>query len=308
MNKSLGAAVSVFVVCAAGLLTIHLLGDSVPAGPGELTTETMTTAALEPSGGVEPSSGVEPSRPPQSAKPGPPGDKRSPGDLGAAVARAVRAGGSATGVGVLVLDTQNWRELAAHDADRQFRSASLVKLLIAVDAMQSGASSPSQLRTMLAASHDGIASQLWVELGGNTMVQRQARKMGLARTAPPLDPSHWGDTKVTARDMGKVYRHILTQLPAGQREAIMSALAATSRLGADGIDQHFGIPDGLPDVQWAIKQGWARGGAGTDQHTSGVLAQGSRVVVLLSTHSPGTSYARAGKALSAGAGELRKLF
>ncbi|GAA2791147.1 hypothetical protein GCM10010452_19420 [Crossiella cryophila] len=296
---------SVFVVCAAGLLSIHLLSGPGQAGPPSPTTQVeVTSAGLPPSAADEPAPTSVVAPDPDKPK----GDKRPPADLGSAVARAVRAGGSASGVGVLVLDTGNWRELAAADADRQFRSASLVKLLIAIDAMQSGVSSNSELRTMLAASHDGIANQLWVETGGNAMVQRQARKIGLSRTAPPLDPMHWGDTKVTARDMGKVYRHVLTELPKTQREVIVGALAAAPKLAADGFDQHFGIPYGLPEVQWAIKQGWAQGRAGVDLHTSGLLAERSRVVVLLSTHAPGTGYSRAAKSLTAGAAELGGLF
>ncbi|MCK2245292.1 MULTISPECIES: hypothetical protein [unclassified Crossiella] len=305
MRNSVVAMASVFVVCAAGLLSIHLLGGPGPADPPAPTSQVAATSAgLTPSAAdvPEPSSMVVP-------EPGKPkGDKRSPAELGSAVARAVRAGGSASGVGVLVLDTGTWRELATSDADRQFRSASLVKLLIAIDAMQSGLSSNAELRTMLAASHDGIASQLWVETGGNAMVQRQARKIGLSRTAPPLDPMHWGDTKVTARDLGKVYRHVLTELPKAQREVIVGALAAAPRVAADGFDQHFGIPYGLPEVQWAVKQGWAQGRAGVDLHTSGLLAERSKVVVLLSTHAPGTGYSRAAKSLTAGAGELGGLF
>ncbi|MCO1580023.1 serine hydrolase [Crossiella sp. SN42] len=306
MKNSVGAMASVFVVCAAGLLSIHLLGEAGPSGPPETPNQAnMTTVALPPSDapGPEPTEVVQPgptTRPKQ--------EKGSPTELGNAVNRAVRAGGSATGVGLLVLEVDGWRELASVDPDRQFRSASLVKLLIAVDALQSGASTATDLRTMLSASHDGIASELWVRLGGNTMVQRQARRMGLSRTLPPLDPMHWGDTKVSARDVAKMYRHILTELPKAHRELIMSALAAAPKIAADRFDQHFGIPNGLPKVQWAVKQGWATGRAGTDLHTSGVLAEGTRVVVLLSTHSPGTSYARAAKSLNTGAGALAGLF
>ncbi|WP_086785755.1 hypothetical protein, partial [Crossiella equi] len=192
------------------------------------------------------------------------------------------------------------------DADRQFRSASLVKLLIAVDAMQSGLADDSRIGKMLALSHDQIASELWMATGGNAMVARQARRMGLSRTVPPLDPLHWGDTKVTAREMAKVYRFVLTKLPARQRDVIMKALATAPAVAADGYNQHFGIPNGLPEVSWAIKQGWASGRAGTDLHTSGVVE--GTIVVILTTHTSGTGYPRGMRAVTEGAAVLAELF
>lgn len=77
-------------------------------------------------------------------------------------------------------------------ADQPQPTASVVKLLIALDLMDSSGvpsgSEATAVHNMLAASDDSIASRLWEQDGGPEIVRRQAAKLGLAHTSPPATP------------------------------------------------------------------------------------------------------------------------
>jgi hypothetical protein len=213
-------------------------------------------------------------------------------------------------VGALVGDRTAGTELLAIEPDRQFRSASLVKLLIAIDVLEHGADAATRKRLaiMLSRSDDDIASALWVSGGGPEIVTRSAGRLGLRGTRPPKKPGRWGDVLLTAHDVARIYEYVLTELPAKDRGLIVDALANAPRQAADGWDQHFGIPDGLGGT-WAIKQGWSDSPTDLVIHSSGLVGDGWRyIVVLLTEHPLGTPSRTATASVTAAAKALSSRF
>jgi hypothetical protein len=225
------------------------------------------------------------------------------------VAQAVQTQAPGTTVGLDVVDRTGATPALELGADRQFHAASVVKLLIAVDAVHGGAAQREdqreQLYRMLATSDDTIANTLWDSNGGPAIVSRTAAELGLTRTQPPEIPGQWGDTLITARDIVTTYRYLTDRLPEPGRSLVLDALTNASRQAADGWDQYFGIPSGLPGLPRAIKQGWMSNGDEVVLHTTGLVGAHSRyVVVLLTSAPPDASWSAATHAVTAGTAAL----
>ncbi|MBB1156900.1 hypothetical protein [Amycolatopsis dendrobii] len=192
-------------------------------------------------------------------------------------------------VSVVVFDRAKGTTPVSLDPHRHYTSASLVKLLIALDALDRD-SNPGTVQEMLSRSDDDTASKLWVE-GGETKIVRDAvTEMGLAETRPPDNPGRWGDTKITAADITRVYRYLMDQAPARHRTTILTALGRATENGADGFRQYFGIPDALGDVRWAVKQGWSCCNPGRILHTSGLVKDNRYIVTVLTENPRSVSY------------------
>ncbi|MEU5849116.1 serine hydrolase [Saccharopolyspora shandongensis] len=220
---------------------------------------------------------------------------------------AVDAGAPGTVVGVEVFDRDSQSVVARIAADRQFHSASVVKLLIAIDAMREEPvpDVARQVHQMLVTSDDSVANALWNAGGGTAIVARMSDLLGLSATQPPRDPTEWGYTMITAADVVTVYRYITDRLPQSQRDLIEDALADASQQAADGVDQYFGIPDGIPDAPWAVKQGWMVSEVEVVLHTTGLVGRNSRYVTVLLTSAPAdTPWSKATQAITAGAAAL----
>ncbi|WP_236788654.1 hypothetical protein [Amycolatopsis sp. GM8] len=210
-----------------------------------------------------------------------------------------------TDLGFALFDTRAGRTIAALDADEPFYTASLVKLLIALDVLSTGdwhvPAEPlrADLTAMIAASHDGIAESLWNSGGRSAIVTRMAKIAGLQHTRPPAISDQWEMTSTTASDIVTLYRYLTTQVPLAARDLILGAMAAATNPAADGFAQYFGIPDGLPGEKWAIKQGWMEIQRAVVLNTSGLV--GSRYVVVLLAELPlSTSYVQGRAAVTAG--------
>jgi hypothetical protein len=154
------------------------------------------------------------------------------------------------------------------DEHKQYRSASVVKLFIALDYLESHgpdyqipAADLALLEPMLRSSNDDAASTLWVRDGWEQIVVRMVAKIGLTDTAPPAQRGKWGYTPISAADVVKTYQYILTQAHPRYRDFIMGNLRLATKCGADRFDQSFGVPSALPRP-WAVKQGWSGYGAG----------------------------------------------
>ncbi|MGH3768788.1 MAG: hypothetical protein ACRDTX_27175 [Pseudonocardiaceae bacterium] len=216
-------------------------------------------------------------------------------------------------VGFEVFDRTDDIVLTSQDADQQFASMSVVKLLIALDALaRNNWASPDdgmrqELHQMLANSDDQIASNLWTAGGGPAIVNRMASLLALSGTRPPEDPGEWGDTLITPQDMVTVYRYITDQLPRPDQDLILGALADTPKIAADGFDQYFGIPDGMPKSSWAVKQGWGTSGSQAVMNSTGVVGPDWRYVVVVLAAAPENSYSALPAAVTAGAGALANL-
>ncbi|GAB2971153.1 serine hydrolase [Saccharothrix stipae] len=203
-------------------------------------------------------------------------------DLSAAVARAVEAAaGIDLGLAVLDLDTG---AVAGHAADTPFRSASLSKLLVAVDMLTSGevpSADLDRLKRALSLSDDNAMNALWTLHDGVGAIDRVAAQAGLTATSAPADASQWGDVEMSANDVVRLYRYIVTALPAADRDFIVTALSAASPTAADGFDQAYGLlAPGAPIDAYA-KQGWMWYlPADFYLHSAGVVANHYAVAVL----------------------------
>ncbi|WP_242547724.1 hypothetical protein [Amycolatopsis sp. MtRt-6] len=166
----------------------------------------------------------------------------------------------------LVVDQETGTTFGA-DEHKQYRSASLVKLFIALDYLESHgpdheipADDLALLEPMLRSSNDDAASTLWVRDGWDEIVKRMVAKIGLTDTAPPASRGKWGYTAISAADIAKTYQYIQHEANPKYRDFIMSNLAQSTKCGSDGFDQSFGIPSAVPG-QKAVKQGWSGYGA-----------------------------------------------
>jgi hypothetical protein len=169
---------------------------------------------------------------------------------------------SGTTASWVVFDRQAGKFVATRNAHRKFRSASVVKLLIAIDYLERRKSVPAAdarlLKVMLRSSDDHAATTFWDRDGKGAIVVRMARKLGLSDTAPPpaSKPGFWGYTSLSAYDIVRTYRYLLDTAAPRVRETILGHLRNSTPCGTDGFDQYFGIPRAVPKP-WAVKQGWS---------------------------------------------------
>ncbi|MFD9889866.1 hypothetical protein ACFWY9_11045 [Amycolatopsis sp. NPDC059027] len=229
----------------------------------------------------------------------------SPDEIATAVTNAVKAASPGTEVGFVIRDRDTGRTLAASGADQPYYTASVVKLLIALDVAHSGgwhvpdAATVADLTDMLAGSNDAIASQLWEEDGGGDIVTRMAELIGLTATTPADDPGQWGMARTSPDDVARVYDYLEDTVPHDVAQPVLTALAGARPTADDGYQQYFGIPDGLPGSSWLVKQGWMILDSSLVLNTTGVV-DGRYVVALLTEQPAGTADATARAALTAG--------
>ncbi|SFW49677.1 hypothetical protein [Amycolatopsis australiensis] len=198
-------------------------------------------------------------------------------------------------VSAVVFDRQRGAVTVSVHAERAYTSASLVKLLIALSVLQRDGP-VAQVERMLSRSDDDLASQFWAAYGGPSIVTRWAAKLGLTDTRPPADAGRWGDTRITARDVVRIYEYVLAHAPG----AILTALRAATERGSDGFRQYFGIPDAAGNRPWAVKQGWSCCRPTRMLHTSGVVGDDDRyIVAVLSEHPASVDYATASNRVTA---------
>ncbi|MGH3514225.1 MAG: hypothetical protein ACRDRB_18410, partial [Pseudonocardiaceae bacterium] len=215
--------------------------------------------------------------------------------------------------GFEVLDLQAGAVLTSHNAGQQFAAMSVVKLLIALDALARNnyetpdGATPQDIHQMLADSDDEIANRFWTAGGGPAIVTRMVGQLGLTGTEPPDDPGEWGDTLITPQDMVTVYRYITEQVPGADRDLLLGALGDAPRIAADGFNQYFGIPDGMPHTTWAIKQGWGTSGSQAVMDSTGLVGTDLRYVVVVLASAPANSYSTVPAVVTAGAGALAAL-
>ncbi|MGJ5950506.1 hypothetical protein [Streptomyces neyagawaensis] len=232
--------------------------------------------------------------------------------------------------GVAVFDRRTGSFTEQLNAGTQFRSASIVKLLMVLDYFWNrdpGSPVPAAdrawLEPMLRGSDDDAANSYWSNHGSTSIVTRMRDNLELSDTEPPADPNYWGYTAMSARDTVTVYRYILEKAPTSVRTFIMDNLRQSTRCASDKFDQHFGIA-GAFKRPWAVKQGWSGdsypegtcgpastvpAGTATDAepaaaaavdltrpvlHSTGTVGAGDRSIVAVFTqHQAGTSYGKA---------------
>ncbi|MFF5677219.1 hypothetical protein [Streptomyces althioticus] len=136
------------------------------------------------------------------------------------------------------------------NASATFRSASVVKLLLALDFLwnRSPAGIPdadrARLDAMLRSSQDSAANHYWSTYGGPAIADRMITRLGLVDTAPPPAgyEGYWGYTAISARDTVKIYRHILETAPGDVRDFIMQRLRQSTRCASDSFGSRCRCP------------------------------------------------------------------
>lgn len=215
-------------------------------------------------------------------------------------------------LGIAVVDLEACTVELSWKADQAQPTASVVKLLIALDLIdRSGVPSGSEataVHDMLAASDDRVASRLWQQHGGPEIVRRQTRKLGLAHTSPATDAGQWGSTRMSPTDVITVYRHITAGLSEEERDFVTEAMESAPRSAADGFDQHFGIPRAFPDADWAMKQGWGRSDGRRVLNTTGLVRIASRTfaVAVMGSWNETIDWPTATSALTAATGAVKR--
>lgn len=295
MLVGLLAAVLVAAVAAVSIPMAATKHDGVQDElPDEITAASVTPSRTEPTGS-----------PPSPLS----GDERRA--LAEAVSTAVSKHAPGSEVGLAVYDRLAESMVAELNADEQFYTASVVKLLIVTDSLRDAGWAPPRgherqdLVALLSRSADWVASSRWARDGGPVIVTDTADLMGLGATTPPRVADQWELTRTTPRDVLAVYDYIATDMPDTAGDFVLNALGGATRVAADGFDQFFGIPAALPDSDWAIKQGWMRVNNGVVLNTTGIVgAQGRYQVALLTLQPQGTSFADARAAVTAGIAAL----
>ncbi|MEV4051485.1 hypothetical protein AB0J55_09875 [Amycolatopsis sp. NPDC049688] len=289
MRKLSGIFLVGLCVGAIGAVAVTVSHGAAPQAVAVAETVTTPSGTPTPTPTAEP----EPKPTPEPEKKAETKAEPAPSqELGARVDAAtldklVRGGN----VSAVVFDRQSGKTTVSVHPDRDYTSASLVKLLIALSTLERGGP-VADVQRMLSRSDDDLASRFWTSYGGTSIVTQWVRKLGLTGTRPPADPGRWGDTQITAPDVVKIYQYLLDHGP----KAILAALRAATERGSDGFRQYFGIPDAAGGRAWAVKQGWSCCRPTRMLHTSGVLGDDSRyIVVVLTEHPAGVDYATASR-------------
>jgi hypothetical protein len=199
-----------------------------------------------------------------------------------------------TQIGVAVLDRSTGQESVGAEGTTDFYSASVVKLYTVVAILhrvETGAvkltlTDTSDIQRALVASDDNAMDALWEKFGGAQTVAQTISLVGLKDSKPPTNPSQWGETLISARDVVSVYEYVLTSMSPSSRDMIMTNLGNAHDLGADGFNQAFGLIAPPRQANVAAKQGWMWIGSDFDLHTTGVLGADHRYVIAVLSKNP----------------------
>jgi hypothetical protein len=238
-------------------------------------------------------------------------------DMGTQFAAAAQYAAARGQVGISVLDraTGQVYENGAL-AHTQMRSASVPKALVAeslIRRSRSGvitltANDRALLEKMVTQSDDAAMSSLYVKFGGLGMVTEVIGRYGLSEIGGPPVAGYWGMFQITAHDIVKFYDGVLDGgLQPADRTYFVDLMRRATPFGSDGFDQFFGIPRGLPNQVWGVKQGWMCCQEGKRRlHTTGILGADNRfAVAVLSTVPDTSSYAYSAETLT---GVVQRLF
>ncbi|GAA1218505.1 class A beta-lactamase-related serine hydrolase [Prauserella alba] len=295
-HRVVAAGVVAGAVLAAG---VTLTAGGVSEDPAEDTRRSVIAAA--------------PGRSGERTALEPPATAQGREQAATAVVDAVGAVVPGSKVGLAVYDRRTHAMVVGAGPDQPFYTASVVKLLIAIDVLRAhdwrmpGGDTGSDLAAMLSASDDGAATRLWDEFGGSAIIGRTAELVGLDATSPPDEPGEWELTRMSPRDIVRTYTYLQQDLPRPARNAVLGTLAHFDATAADGFDQRFGLPTAFGDATVAVKQGWMPVGDDVVLNTTGVVGEDGRFVVALPVVLPGdTDFATARDALTEGARALAR--
>ncbi|MEJ3651604.1 serine hydrolase [Actinomycetes bacterium KLBMP 9759] len=210
---------------------------------------------------------------------------------------------ASAGLVVAVLDRVTGERALGPGATEPVYTASLVKLVVAVDILDRSRSAGSRiddgdrdlLRRALSRSDDAAMNQLWVQFDGVGAPARVSAALGLTATTAPRDPSQWGESRASAADLLVVVDHVLTGMAPDDRALVLGDLRDATPTAADGFGQDYGLLDARASGEGPpvlAKQGWMCCVSGERYlHSIGAVGADQRfVVALLSTRPRGTGW------------------
>ncbi|MGI8310518.1 hypothetical protein [Saccharopolyspora hattusasensis] len=216
---------------------------------------------------------------------------------GLAVAFVLSRTSSETDSSTVVFDLVEQEALHTDQADRQFRSASLVRLLIGLDLVERRVVSPKRpsprMARMLSHSDDEIAGELRSSGGGQQIVTRVAAKIGLSNTEPLATPGRWGHMLITANDLVKVHQHVLAR-PAGKRALLLDPLRDVARTAAEAPTSTSASPAGCPPVSSGRSDKPGPPGAAASTRTPAASSAAGTATWFWCPRSPGGLFAAEG--------------
>jgi hypothetical protein len=177
------------------------------------------------------------------------------------LAEAARYAAGRTGTaGVAVVDSTTGKVQGNPDSGVVLRTASIVKIVIGMRLFARAheqhrgltADEQSDLQQMIRASDNDAASRLWAALGGPAVIDWVRKVTGVRNTAPPADPTSWGFTTTTARDMAVILTALVHArgVTAAHRDALLREMRQVIP------SQRWGVADAVHHSNPAVKNGW----------------------------------------------------
>ena len=298
MGQRGGARTLLLLMVVAAGLVLSNMQDSMPAAVNGM----IQSAQRRPPAPAR-------ATPPSAAGPVVPEQRRRSDAVAAVSAVDAYGQGFPTSMfGVAVLDRSTGELEVGAGGDQPVYSASLVKLILVVDILQRRdagllvtSSDEALMRQALGPSDDNAMNDLWARFDGPGAVLRVAQQLGLTQTRPPAAAPQWGETLVSARDLARLFEHVMSGLPPQDRDFILTSLEAAPPIAAGGFDQSFGLAaaGGGSSKPAAVKPGWMCCQAEqTTLHSVGVVGSRRFVVALLSSQPSVTGYDGARSALT----------
>jgi len=270
------------------LLVLAVTGPLLVTDSGPLVPPVSAASAA-------PLTEVMPAAPPDTPEP-PPVQR---GLAQAAVNAAEQRASSGTQLGVAVLDRITGELAVGARGHERFYTASLAKLIVIVDVLDRRRTEGLQVSDAdlqlfaraLGPSDDSAMSALWEKFDGAGAPARVSARLSLEGTAAPRRTGQWGEVEVTASDYATLWRYVLDDMPAGDRDLLLSDIAAAPATAKDGFDQAFGLlsPEIRDGHRTFAKQGWMCCFSGQYYlHSAGALGEEKRFVVVMLTRQPRT--------------------
>jgi hypothetical protein len=219
------------------------------------------------------------------------------GRAAAAAAAAETTAAASTQLGVAVLDRTTGELAVGRHGDEPYYTASESKVVLAVDVLDRRRldglavddKSLELIERALGQGDDAAMTTLWTRFDGPAAAGRVAERLGLKGTSNPEDTAQWKQMEVSAGDTVRIWQYVLEQMPAADRDLLMTDLQATTAKGKDGFDQSFGLLD--PAVRGprsaVAAQGWMCCVSGQYYlHTAGSVGPDQRYLVALLTRVP----------------------
>jgi hypothetical protein len=270
------------VVLIAGVT--YLVGDTIRQAPA--------AAVAAPSPAPVTATDAAPS----ATTPAPPPVRR--GLAQAAVDAAQGKAARSTQLAVAVLDRTTGELAVGSRGHEPYYTASLAKLIVIVDVLDRRRSEGLKVsdddlalfRRALALSDDSAMNVLWERFDGAAAVTRVSKRLGLEATRAPRVVGQWGQVEVTAADYVKLWHYVLDQMPAADRDLLITDMRAAQPTAKDGFDQAFGLlsPGVRGDGSGAVaKQGWMCCFSGQYYlHSAGAVGADKRFVMAFLTRQP----------------------